>query len=71
MTVTELISTLTRMRVRGGQTQRDVAELMHVSPPLISMVESGKRVPRVDTLIAYADAVGAEIAVARKRESAL
>lgn len=71
MTVDEIVGSLTRMRKRSGLLQKDVAEMMHVTRPLVSMLESGKRVPRLDTLLAYADAVGAEIAVARIHEGKL
>jgi transcriptional regulator with XRE-family HTH domain len=58
------------MRKRNGLTQAVVAEDMGVSEPLVSMLENGRRV-RVDTLLRYADAVGGELAVIRRRDGRL
>lgn len=66
MTGPEIMAALTRMRVRHGLTQRDVADSAGVTKEHVSQIENGTRTPRLETLLRYADAVGAEIAIARR-----
>ena len=65
MTATELVEVLTRMRVRAGLTQQDVADEMGVTGAQVSQMENGKRTPRLDTLLRYAEAVGGELVAIR------
>ena len=66
MTGPEIMAALTRMRVRHGLTQREVAEAAEVTQAHVSQIENGHQTPRLETLLRYADAVGAELAVARR-----
>jgi len=68
VTADDIVAALTRMRVRHGLTQDDVAMAAGVTGAQISMIENHKRVPSMETLLRYAAAVGAEIAVARRRD---
>lgn len=45
---------LAELREDSGFTQKDLSELLHVSVSSISAYESGKRLPSIDVLIAYA-----------------
>ena len=45
---------LAELREDRGLTQKDLSELLHVSISSISAYESGKRLPSIDVLIAYA-----------------
>ena len=45
---------LAELREDCGFTQKDLSELLHVSISSISAYESGKRLPSIDVLIAYA-----------------
>ena len=42
-------------RANAGLTVRELAEKIGVSPTTITMIESGRRVPRADTLRKIAD----------------
>lgn len=54
---------LVRLRQERGLKQRDIAVRMRVSPARISHLESGYRIPNLDTVMRYARAVGAEVVV--------
>ena len=58
---------LARIRRSRGLSQVEVAKRMRVTDASVSMLESGRRTPSLDTLILYANAVGAEL-VLNKRE---
>lgn len=63
-----LITTLTLLRVHSGLTQADVAESIGITKPAVSQIESGLRLPRgVETLVAFADAVGADVVIVPRR----
>lgn len=62
MLVTEdedFLNELRKHRIHNGMTQRQVAEILGVSPSAIAHIESGDRDPRLSTLRRYAFAVGA------------
>lgn len=47
-------------RLERGMTQKDLAEKMGISPIGISQYETGKRVPKGETIARIADALGAD-----------
>jgi transcriptional regulator with XRE-family HTH domain len=49
---------LTRCRERAGLNQAQVARLTELHPTAISFFESGKRMPRLDTLIKLTGVLG-------------
>lgn len=52
--MSQLGDILAELREDSGFTQKDLSELLHVSVSSISAYESGKRLPSIDVLIAYA-----------------
>lgn len=52
--MTQIGEILTELREDNGLTQGDLAKLLHVSVSSISAYESGKRIPSIDVLTAYA-----------------
>jgi transcriptional regulator with XRE-family HTH domain len=58
-----LVAELAAARHRLGLTQREVAERALLTPSLIGAWEAGWKTPQLPGLIAYARAVGCEIAV--------
>jgi transcriptional regulator with XRE-family HTH domain len=50
---------LSRIRVREGLTQRGLAARASLHRTEIDKLETGKRIPRVDTVIALAEAMSA------------
>lgn len=56
------LNELRKRRIDNGMTQRQVAEILGVSPSAIAHIESGDRDPRLSTLRRYAFAVGATYA---------
>lgn len=54
----ETIDVLTNKRKSMGLRQGDIAKKIGVSQTHLSMIENGKRMPSVDILYKYFDAVG-------------
>ena len=50
--------TLRAARINKGLTMREAAEIVNISDRSIANYESGKRKPRIDTLIRLANAYG-------------
>ena len=42
-------------RVKKGLTQKELAELIGVSPSMINRIETGKQIPKVDILLKLAE----------------
>lgn len=42
-------------RVKKGLTQKELAELIGVSPSTINRIETGKQIPKVDMLLKLAE----------------
>lgn len=59
----DILCQIVAVRVRRGLTQTQVAARMRVSPARVSHLESGYRIPNLDSLIRYATAVGAKIII--------
>lgn len=59
----DLLDQLIAIRKWRGLTQRQVAERIPVAQSLISFIETRRRLPRLDIVVAYARVIGAEIAV--------
>jgi transcriptional regulator with XRE-family HTH domain len=57
---------LVRARQTANLTQKDVAEVLHVTQPYIAQIENGTRKPGYLLLFRYASAVGASIEVTSK-----
>lgn len=64
-----LVSALAAIRQRQNLTQLQVAERAYLAPSLVGNWESGWKVPQLPGLIAYADALGYEVALVPKRGS--
>lgn len=58
MTTGELIHQLRKQR---GLSQRDLANILGISPVNISQLENDKREPRLETLLKLADALGCKV----------
>lgn len=68
-TAADIVELLVRYRVERGMTQAQVAATMCVSRPMVSKFESDRRHdPRFETVLRYAAAVGADLAVITRRE---
>jgi transcriptional regulator with XRE-family HTH domain len=52
---------LKRIRKQKGVTQRELSEASGVDPATISLVETGKRQPKIETLESLARALGVEV----------
>ncbi len=59
----EVINALISARRKGGLSQSDLARRMGVQPNVISRLESAEHSPRLDTLVAAADAIGCDLRV--------
>jgi ribosome-binding protein aMBF1 (putative translation factor) len=66
----ETISALVAAREKLGLSQSEVARRMGVRPHVISRLESALHSPRIDTLAAYADALGLRMKVEFARSGA-
>jgi transcriptional regulator with XRE-family HTH domain len=55
------VQELRRIRKERGLTQRELADASGVDPATISLVETGKRRPHLETLDSLADALGVEV----------
>jgi|GEM_PF-3551362 len=63
-TLSKLIDARERMKV----SQSELARRMDVAPNVVSRFESAQHSPRLDTIIAYAQALGYEFKVALKKQ---
>jgi DNA-binding XRE family transcriptional regulator len=54
---------LVRARQEAKLTQKEIADVLHVSQPYIAQIENGSRKPGYVFLFRYASAVGAKIQV--------
>ena len=59
----DVITTLKDLRNKSGMTQIQVAEAMGITQPAIAKLESNTHHPRLDTVVRYAQAVGAQQSV--------
>ena len=59
--VDPLVSALVRQRISAGLSQKAVAELAGLSQPNLARAESGRVVPRLSTLRAWANALGCDL----------
>lgn len=57
----EVVHKLTEQRQSQGLSQQNIAEATGMSAPNIARLESCKRIPTMQVLAKYADAVGMEI----------
>ena len=57
----EVVHKLTEQRQSQGVSQQDIAEATRMAAPNIARLESCKRIPTMQVLAKYADAVGMEI----------
>jgi len=57
------ILALIRARNAANLSQRDLAELLHVSQPYIAQVERGTKPMSLSLMVRYANAVGASIEI--------
>lgn len=46
-----------RIRRKRGLSQKQLGELLHMSPVMISQYENGKRTPKYDTLVRFSSAL--------------
>lgn len=64
MTVPPAVNiSIRQLRDAAGISQRELAERVGVSQPAVARWESGRDVPRLDTLQRIADALGLNLAV--------
>jgi transcriptional regulator with XRE-family HTH domain len=54
---------VTEERLRRGLSQRELAELCATTQSAIARIESGRRPPRIDTLLRVANALDCELMV--------
>ena len=59
--MSEVVHKLTEQRQSQGLSQQDIAEATGMAAPNIARLESCKRIPTMQVLAKYADAVGMEI----------
>jgi transcriptional regulator with XRE-family HTH domain len=57
---------LTMRRIANGWTQKDLALMIGAASNAMSAIESGRRIPSVNRLIAWADALGMEFILTEK-----
>jgi len=65
-TLSKLIDARERMKV----SQTELARRMHVPPNVVSRLESAQHSPRLDTIIAYANALGFDFKISLKKQAA-
>lgn len=63
----EIINALIDARENQGLTQSEVASRMGVRPHVVSRLESALHSPRLETLVAYATALGLDLRVGLSR----
>lgn len=61
--LSEILSTLRQQR---GFTIRDLSAETGINISNISLIETGKRIPQIDTLIKILDALDAELIIRKK-----
>ena len=61
----DIVQALVAIRIDRGLSQKAVAQRMWVTRPSVSVFESHKQQPRLDTLLRYAHAVGADLQVVK------
>lgn len=59
----ELARALIEARTRAGLTQQDLAQRMHTTQSAIARMESGTRLPSLNTLKRFAQATGTHLKV--------
>lgn len=59
----DVVATLVARRKQLGLRQKDVAQLMGVGQPAVCLFEHHTKEPRLSTVMRYARAVGATVAV--------
>lgn len=59
----EVIAEISRARKRLGITQREMAERMGVSQPVVARLLSGEQSPRIDTIAAAAAALECDLVI--------
>lgn len=57
---------LTTLRQQRGLTIRDLSEQTGINIANLSLIETGKRIPRVDTLAKILSALGAELTIKKR-----
>lgn len=62
------VQILTEARVRGGFTQREVADRAAVDSSAVSKWETGQAHPGIGFVAAWADAVGLRLVLVKKEE---
>ena len=65
----EIINALIAGREKQGLTQSEVAARMGVRPHVVSRLESALHSPRLETLVAYAAALGLELKLGLSRST--
>lgn len=65
----EIVGKLMAARDRKGLSQRALSQQTGVPQKTISRIESGKDVPKIQTLITLADALDLELAMIEKTEN--
>jgi len=51
----QLGNILKELRLNSNMTQREIADMLHITPSAYSYYESGKKEPKIDTLILLAE----------------
>lgn len=64
----EIGQQITQLRKERGYTIRDLAERCKMHIANLSLIEQGKRSPKVDTLTKILDALDAEIKIIKKED---
>jgi transcriptional regulator with XRE-family HTH domain len=64
----ETLSRLIDARERMKISQSELARRMGVAPNVVSRLESAQHSPRLDTIIAYADALGYDFRISLRRQ---
>ncbi|MBI4316847.1 MAG: helix-turn-helix transcriptional regulator [Chloroflexi bacterium] len=59
----EFSSALIRARLNAGISQSELARRVGVSRPVIARLEAGLRIPRVDTIMRLASALGVDFTI--------
>lgn len=57
---------LTTLRQQRGLTIRDLSEQTGINIANLSIIETGKRIPRIDTLAKILSALGAELTITKR-----
>lgn len=64
--MSNIYDTLVALRKRRGYTIAKLSELTGLNGANLSLIETGKRKPQIDTLIKILDSLGAEIIIREK-----